>query len=140
MTIYIPDFGIADRYKVQAGSRTCGKRYAAESKYKNEKITRMGETFDSIKECERWCQLRLLERGKAISDLQRQVKFELLPAQKDADGKVIERAVSYVADFTYVDKRTGEFIAEDTKGFKTKEYILKRKMMLYFHGIVIREV
>ena len=110
------------------------------SKYGAKKITHMGETFDSIKECEHWCQLRLLERGKAISDLRRQVKFELLPAQKGPDGKVIERAVSYVADFTYVDKRKGEFIVEDTKGVKTKDYILKRKMMLYFHGIRIREV
>lgn len=109
------------------------------NKYGAKKITHMGETFDSVKECERWCQLRLLERGKAISDLKRQVKFELIPAQK-VNGKLVERAVNYVADFTYVEKRTGEFIVEDTKGFKTKEYILKRKMMLYFHGIRIREV
>jgi hypothetical protein len=109
------------------------------SKYGAKKITHMGETFDSIKECERWCQLRLLERGKVISDLRRQVKFELLPSQY-IKGELVERAVSYVADFTYVDKRTGEFIVEDTKGVKTKDYILKRKMMLYFHGISIREV
>lgn len=110
------------------------------SKYGAKKVTYDGKTFDSQKEAQRYAELRLLERGKVISDLRWQVKFDLLPAQKGADGKVIERAVSYVADFTYVDKRTGEFIVEDAKGMKTKEYILKRKMMLYFHGIQIREV
>lgn len=109
------------------------------SKYGARKVTYDGITFDSQKEAQRYAELRLLERGKAISDLRRQVKFELLPAQK-VSGKLAERAVNYVADFTYVDKRTGEFIVEDTKGFRTKEYILKRKMMLYFHGIRIREV
>lgn len=110
------------------------------SKYGAKKTVFQGITFDSQKEAQRYAELRLLERGKVISDLQLQVKFDLIPVQKDADGKVIERAVTYVADFTYTDKRTGEFIVEDTKGMKTKEYILKRKMMLYFHGIRIREV
>ena len=110
------------------------------SKYGAKKVTYDGKTFDSQKEAQRYAELRLLERGKVIEDLRWQVKFELIPAQKDENGKVIERAVNYVADFTYVEKRTGEFIVEDTKGFKTKEYILKRKMMLYFHGIRIREV
>ena len=110
------------------------------NKYSAQKVSLNGQNFDSKKELERWCELSLLQRGKAITDLRRQVKFELIPAQKDENGKVIERAVNYVADFTYVEKRTGEFIVEDTKGFKTKEYILKRKMMLYFHGIRIREV
>lgn len=110
------------------------------SKYGAKKVTYDGKTFDSQKEAQRYAELRLLERGKVISDLRWQVKFDLLPVQKGADGKVIERAVSYVADFTYVDKRTGEFIVEDAKGMKTKEYILKRKMMLYFHGIRIMEV
>lgn len=109
------------------------------NKYSAQKVSLNGQNFDSKKELERWCELSLLQRGKAITDLRRQVKFELLPSQY-VKGKMVERAVSYVADFTYVDKRTGEFIVEDTKGFKTKEYILKRKMMLYFHGIQIREV
>jgi hypothetical protein len=110
------------------------------SKYGAKKTVFQGITFDSQKEAQRYAELRLLERGKVISDLQLQVKFDLIPAQKGENGKVIERAVTYVADFTYTDKRTGEFIVEDTKGMKTKEYILKRKMMLYFHGIRIREV
>lgn len=110
------------------------------NKYGAKKITHLGETFDSVKECERWCQLRLLERGRVIADLRRQVKFELIPTQKDENGKVIERAVTYIADFVYTDRKTGQQVVEDTKGFKTKEYTLKRKMMLHIHGIRIREV
>lgn len=107
-------------------------------KYGNRKVTRNGETYDSVKEADRHATLKLLERAGEISNLQRQVKFELLPAQKDnRTGKLIERAVSYVADFTYYDEDF--FIVEDVKGFKTPEYKLKRKMMLYFHGIRIKE-
>lgn len=108
------------------------------NKYGAKKITHMGEKFDSIKECERWCELRLMERGKVIADLKRQVKFELLPAQKYM-GETVERPVSYIADFVYTDMKTGKTIVEDTKGFKTPEYRIKKKMMLYFHGVQIRE-
>lgn len=109
------------------------------SKYGAKKITVDGMTFDSQREYGRWCELKLLERAKVIRDLKRQVSFELLPAQK-WHGKTAERPVSYIADFTYIDRATDEFIVEDAKGMRTKEYILKRKMMLYFHGIRIREV
>ena len=110
------------------------------SKYGAKKVTIEGITFDSMKEAQRWCELRLLQRGKVISDLQRQVKFELLPSQNGECGKVIERPVHYSADFVYIENKTGKKIVEDVKGMRTKEYILKRKMMLYFHGIRIREV
>lgn len=102
------------------------------SKYGNIKTTTSdGITHDSIREANRWCELKLLERAGKITDLQRQVKFELLPKQ---DG---ERAVYYIADFVYVEN--GREVVEDAKGKRTKEYILKRKMMLYFKGIKIRE-
>ena len=104
-------------------------------------------TFDSVKEYRRWCELRLLERAGQIHDLQRQVKFVLIPAQYGPDtigkrggvkrGQLLEREVSYVADFVYA--QNGERIVEDSKGFRTADYILKRKMMLYFHGIRIKE-
>lgn len=110
------------------------------SKYNAKKISLNGQTFDSKREFERWCELSLLQRGKAITDLKRQVKFELIPAQKDENGKVIERAVTYIADFTYIDRKTGRTVVEDAKGVRTKEYIIKRKLMLYIHGIQIREV
>ena len=107
------------------------------SKYHSKKTYVNGIEFDSRKEARRYTDLSLLERAGIISELQRQVKFELLPSQR-IDGKVVERPVSYVADFVY--KKDGETVVEDTKGVKTKDYIIKRKLMLYIHGIRIAEV
>lgn len=107
------------------------------AKYGNRKVTADGQTFDSRKEYRRFCELRLLEKAGEVADLRCQVRFELLPAQR-IDGKVVERSVTYIADFTYTEN--GQTVVEDTKGIRTKEYILKRKMMLFFHGIVIKEV
>lgn len=124
------------------------------SKYGNRKIIKDGQAFDSVKEARRWCELCLLEKAGEITDLRRQVEFPLLPTQREAStevyqrgenkgkpkpGKVIEKPVVYVADFVYMTKE-GETVVEDTKGFRTKDYVLKRKMMLYFHKIKIREV
>jgi hypothetical protein len=107
------------------------------SKYHAKKVTVDGIEFDSKKEAIRYRELVLLERAGRIQELQRQVKFELIPSQK-IDGKVVERACNYIADFYYLED--GKLIAEDTKGFRTPEYIIKRKIMLYKHGIRIREV
>lgn len=107
------------------------------SKYGNRKITKDGIIFDSVKEYRRFCELSLLERAGAITGLKRQVKYELIPSQK-ISGKVIERPVSYIADFVY--QQNGETVVEDTKGVKTKDYIVKRKLMLYIHHIRIKEV
>lgn len=109
------------------------------NKYRAKKTMCFGIQFDSKKEAERYRELRLLEMAGEIKSLQIQVKFPLLPSQKDESGKVIERGVSYVADFTYID-REGYFVVEDTKGVRTPEYILKRKLMYYFHKIRIREI
>lgn len=108
-------------------------------KYHNKKIIRNGEKWDSIKEYQRWVELCILEQGSLISELRRQVKFVLIPSQK-IDGKVVERECSYYADFVYKDNETGQTVVEDTKGIKTKDYIIKRKLMLYVHGIRIMEV
>ncbi|MBR5306860.1 MAG: DUF1064 domain-containing protein [Oscillospiraceae bacterium] len=123
------------------------------SKYRNKKITVDGITFDSQKEYRHWCELLLLEEAGAITDLQRQVKYVLLPAQYETyerygkrgkrlkDGKrCIEKSVVYIADFVYKDLEKNEIVVEDTKGFRTADYKLKRKMMLYFHNIKIKEV
>lgn len=110
-------------------------RYA--NKYGNKKVTRGGEKFDSAKEARRYGELVLLQRAGQIAGLDRQVRFELIPSQY-IDGKCVERPVHYVADFVYYEN--GEKVVEDTKGFKTKDYILKRKLMLYIHKIRIREV
>lgn len=110
------------------------------NKYGAKKIVIGGETFDSRMEARRWRELMLLQRAGEISDLERQVKYILLPAQKDENGSVIERAVTYIADFVYHDERTGEIVVEDAKGMRTKDYIIKRKLMLWVHGIRVREV
>ena len=119
------------------------------NKYKSHKTNANGVIFDSKKEYNRYIELTLLSRSGAIKGLKRQVKFELIPAQYEPDiinsrgkvkkGKLIERAVSYIADFVYTDEN-GKTVVEDTKGFRTKDYIIKRKLLLYIHGIRIKEI
>lgn len=106
-------------------------------KYRSKKTTIDGITFDSKKEANRYLELKLLERAGEISHLTRQVKYELIPSQR-VDGKLVERSCSYIADFVYLEN--GETVVEDTKGYKTPDYIIKRKLMLQVHGIRIREV
>lgn len=107
------------------------------NKYHSKRITIDGEQFDSMKEYRRWCELKFLQKAKHIKDLKRQVKFVLIPAQYE-NGKCLERECAYFADFTYI--QDGKLVVEDTKGYKTKDYIIKRKMMLHVHGIRIQEV
>ena len=116
------------------------------SKYRSKKVIVNGIKYDSKKEYLRHQELRLLEQAGAISNLQRQVKFTLIPTQyvdtfDPKTGKVkrkcVERECSYKADFVYV--QDGKQIVEDTKGFRTPEYRLKRKMCLYLLGIRIKE-
>lgn len=117
------------------------------SKYGNKKLTVGGITFDSKTEASRYRDLYFLEKAGKISNLQRQVKFILIPAQYEPDtvgkrggvkrGKLIERECSYVADFIYTED--GKQVVEDTKGFRTADYKIKRKLMLYVHGIRIKE-
>lgn len=108
------------------------------SKYNARKVKTQEGTFDSMKEYHRWCELKLLQRAGKISNLKRQVRFLLLPSQKDAQtGKVIERELTYVADFVY--KKGAETVVEDAKGVRTDVYKIKKKLMLYFYGIRITE-
>ena len=109
------------------------------SKYGNKKVTVDGITFDSLKEANRWAELKLLERAGKISFLERQPAYVLVPTQT-RDGRVVERKLVYKADFAYRDNETGKDVVEDTKGFRTREYIIKRKLMLWEYGIEIREV
>ena len=122
-------------------------------KYGNKKVTLEGQTFDSKRECLRWQELKLMERAGKIWDLRRQVRFELIPEQRLADtlgpkggrrrGKLLEKAVFYVADFVYYEggkpSEGGRLVVEDAKGHRTREYIIKRKIMLARYGIQIRE-
>lgn len=109
-------------------------------KYNNKKVTVDGITFDSVKEANRYSELILLQRAGKIKDLRRQWKYVLIPSQyAEVDGKrkCIERECTYVADFVYL--QDGEIIVEDTKGFRTPEYKIKRKLMLFLKGIRIKE-
>lgn len=118
-------------------------------KYGNKKIMVDGILFDSKKEGIHYRELSLLQKAGAISDLRTQVKFVLIPAQREPDrkgpkggtikGKLLEREVSYIADFVYRDS-SGKIVVEDVKGMRTKEYIVKRKLLLYMHGIRIVEL
>lgn len=110
------------------------------NKYRAKKLTIDGETFDSRAEARRYQELKLLLRAGEIEDLQRQVKYILVPTQRDEGGKMIERPITYKADFVYRDMRTGKTVVEDVKGMRTKEYIIKRKLMMWIHGIRITEV
>lgn len=122
--------------------------YYGGNKYQNKKVTVNGVVFDSKKEAREWCRLKALEQAGGITDLQRQVKFVLIPAQREPDstgarggkikGKLLERECAYIADFTY--RQGGELVVEDTKGVRTPEYVIKRKLMLQVYGIRIKEV
>lgn len=94
--------------------------------------------YDSRKEHRRADRLKLMQRAGLISTLREQVKYVLIPTQRDSNGKLLERECAYVADFVY--DRNGVTVVEDTKGFRTPEYRIKRKLMLQVHGIVIVEI
>lgn len=118
------------------------------SKYRARKVEYNGMIFDSKKELRRYNELKVLERVGAISHLQRQVKYVLIPTQRTEDkigvrgglikGKLLEKECSYYADFVY--EENGETVVEDVKGMRTPEYIIKRKLMLYIHKIQIKEI
>lgn len=114
------------------------------NKYKNSKVVIDGIRLDSKKEAGRYIVLKSLEKDGKIFGLRRQVKYLLIPTQyevpdeKKKKRKVLERECSYYADFVYY--KDGKIIVEDTKGVKTPEYIIKRKLMLYVYGVIIKEV
>lgn len=123
------------------------------SKYGNRKTVVDGITFDSKKEANRFRELQLLERAGKITALQRQVKYVLIPTQREFSneiykkgahqghfkpGKVLEKECSYIADFAYI--QDGAYVVEDTKGVRTEVYKIKRKLMLERYGIQIKEV
>jgi hypothetical protein len=131
------------------GGRGCGKTFASQNKYGAQKCQVNGEVFDSRKEAMRWQELRILEQAGHIANLRRQVKYVLIPAQKETTvevrkkgakrvERVVERECAYVADFVY--EEDGETVVEDAKGVRTEAYKIKKKLMLYVHGIKIREV
>lgn len=121
------------------------------NKYGSQKTFFNGIWFDSAREADRYSELLLLQKAGKISDLRLQVKYVLIPAQYEVyerygkngkrlkDGKrCIEKECAYIADFVY--KEDGKDVVEDVKGVRTKEYLIKRKLMMWMHGIRIKEV
>ena len=117
-------------------------------KYHNKQIKNEYGKFDSMKEFKRYLVLAKLETVGEIKNLQRQVTYELIPSTKlkekrrngtNTGWSYTESACRYKADFVYEDAN-GNTIVEDVKGMRTKEYVIKRKLMLYRFGIQIREV
>ncbi len=119
-------------------ANTAEKPVRKRRKYGNEITHSAGKRFDSKAEAERWHYLVACEKAGEITDLRHHVPFDLLPAQV-VDGRS-ERPVRYEADFTYL--RGGKLVVEDVKSSPTmtREYILKRKMLLFFHKIAVIEV
>lgn len=125
------------------------------SKYNARKTTVDGIVFASKKEAQRYAVLKVLQKSGVISDLRMQVPFVLIQEQREPEewvpykkpvngkagrwkpGKTIERPCVYVADFVY--QQDGQTVVEDVKGRRTREYIVKRKLMLKEHGIRIKE-
>ena len=125
------------------------------SKYFAKKVKVNGETYASTKEYKRYRELLLLEKAGAITDLQKQVKFVLIPSQYETferygkngkrlkDGqRCVEKECSYYADFVYCEN--GKQVVEDAKGYKKGTaydlFTIKRKLMLSVHGIRVREI
>lgn len=124
------------------------------NKYNARKVEYDGILFDSQKEVLRYKELSLLRSEGIISNLQRQVKYILIPTQREPavlgprggvkPGKLIENECSYLADFVYTVNETGETVVEDVKGYKKGEaykvFTIKRKLMLFVYGIQIKEI
>ena len=113
-----------------------GKTYST-NKYNNKRCVYKDMTFDSLKEMRYYKELELLQYYGKISELKRQVEFVLIETFK-LDDKTY-RKTKYIADFTYKDEN-GKYHVVDTKGVKTKEYMLKKKLMAWKYGIEIEEV
>lgn len=111
------------------------------NKYHNKKVIYDGITFDSIKEKNRYIELKLLERAGLIKDLKLQYEFELQPAFTINNKKI--RKISYIADFYYFDNELNDYVVEDVKSEITKKdktYCLKKKMFEYRYKMEIQEL
>lgn len=124
------------------------------NKYGNNKVECDGHKFDSLREYRRYLYLKHEQEKGNIVCLELQKPFLLIPTQMEPTGdiyqrgpnkgkpkmKCVEKECVYKADFAYIRKSDNAFVVEDAKGMKTKEYIIKRKLMLMIWGIKIQEV
>jgi hypothetical protein len=135
-----------------AFGRNFAPRGEKKSKYNNKKVVYQGISFDSKKEMERYMYLLDAQKNGVITDLQRQVKFELIPAVREeyiehlktkdkVKTRTLQLAITYTCDFYY--KKDGELVIEDVKAspkMLPKEYILKKKLLFAIHRISIKEI
>lgn len=105
------------------------------SKYRNKRT----DGYASKKEARRAAELRVMQVQGLIRNLREQVVFLLIPEARDAEGKLIERACTYRADFVYEEAPLWHPVIEDCKGVHTEVYRIKRKLMYMVHGIRVRE-
>lgn len=109
-------------------------------KYHNKKIVIDGIKFDSIKESNRYRELKLLQKANLITELELQKKFELQPSYINNKCQKV-RAITYIADFFYYDKQKDQYIIEDVKGYRTDVYKLKKKLLEYVYpNLTINEL
>lgn len=117
------------------GRRAYHEHCSPPSKFHNRRATATAEdgstlTFDSRLEARRYGELSLLERQGLITDLRLQVPYALV-----VNDILIG---NYIADFVYEEE--GQVIVEDCKGVRTREYVIKKKLMRALHNIVIKEI
>lgn len=110
---------------------------AAPRKYRNQRTVVDGITFDSKREAQRWHELCLVQRAGIISNLRRQVAFELAPGVKFAGAKRAQPALRLIVDFTYRDEH-GQQVLEDVKGVVTTAFTIKRHLLKAVHGLEVR--
>lgn len=148
---------ILSRMQKRKSSEASQNKQKKPAKLRNTRVTRNGKTFDSKREADRYDELALMERQGIIRNLEWQKPYLLIPAQYESverfgksgkrikdKQKLLEREVTYVADFVY--ERDGKTVVEDSKGYRNPssapyaKFVLKRKLMLWIHGIQITEV
>ena len=136
-------------------------RKSNQNKLHAEKVTVDNISFASKKEAKRYCELKLLLQAGEISHLELQKEYVLIPSQYEESrevytrgekkgqpkqGRLLERGISYVADFVYIDERNQTLVVEDVKGYRDPssapyaKFVMKRKLMLYFYGIQVKEI
>ncbi len=124
------------------------------AKYGNKRLTIDGVTWDSKREYQRWLALRQAEKDGLISDLERQPKYELVPAIKEkyikhlkTKDKVCERTaqlpITYTADFRYI--KDGKTVVEDVKASPhmaalDPKFLIKEKLFRWKFGFPIKRV
>lgn len=108
---------------------------AKRNKYNNKKLENIDGKFDSKREYQEWLRLKLLEKAGLISRLERQKEFQLIPTIRTETETL--RRTSYFADFFYFDNNKNVWVVNDTKGYKTDVYQIKKKLMVWLYPNIV---